>query len=154
MVEEKRIRRARVGEEKVLTDLAIRSKAHWGYDEAFMAACREELTMTPERMRHQVEVAVEADRIVAFIELVPEGEEGVMRLVSLFVDPAFMGRGWGRRLWERSVAIARGMGCRAMIWDADPFAEGFYRRMGGRRIEEVPSGSIPGRRLPRMRIDW
>ena len=29
-----------------LTALCMRSKAHWGYDAAFMHACREELRMT------------------------------------------------------------------------------------------------------------
>ncbi|MEE8545291.1 MAG: hypothetical protein V3T29_05715 [Alphaproteobacteria bacterium] len=41
------IRPARPGEAAALTDLALRSKAHWGYDAAFMAACRAELTVTP-----------------------------------------------------------------------------------------------------------
>ena len=41
------IRPARSGEAKALSDLALRSKAHWGYDAAFMAACRAELTVTP-----------------------------------------------------------------------------------------------------------
>jgi len=34
--------------------------------------------------------------------------------------------------------------------DADPDAEPFYLHHGARRIGEVPSGSIPGRMLPRL----
>lgn len=41
------IRDARPDEAGELTELALRSKAHWGYDEAFMASCREELTVRP-----------------------------------------------------------------------------------------------------------
>nr|WP_211354784.1 hypothetical protein [Stackebrandtia albiflava] len=37
-------------------------------------------------------------------------------------------------------------------WDADPGAEPFYRRMGAVRIGEAPSGSVPGRVLPRMTV--
>ena len=42
-----RIRRARGHEAAALGGLAMRSKAHWGYDAAFMAACRAELDLTP-----------------------------------------------------------------------------------------------------------
>ena len=31
-----------------LSDLALRSKACWGYDPAFLSACRDELTIHPE----------------------------------------------------------------------------------------------------------
>ena len=41
------VRAARAAEAGDLTELALRAKASWGYDAAFMAACRDELTMTP-----------------------------------------------------------------------------------------------------------
>ena len=40
------IRRARPEEAGALSDLAIRSKGHWGYDVAFLASCRAELVPT------------------------------------------------------------------------------------------------------------
>lgn len=45
------LRPAVTSEAKDLTELCIRSKAIWGYDEAFIEACRAELTITAERMR-------------------------------------------------------------------------------------------------------
>ena len=30
-----------------MSDLALRSKAHWGYDASFLAACRVELSLRP-----------------------------------------------------------------------------------------------------------
>ena len=41
------IRLARREETHALSELAFLSKAYWGYDEDFMAACRAELTVTP-----------------------------------------------------------------------------------------------------------
>ena len=35
-------------------------------------------------------------------------------------------------------------------WLADPFAAPFYRRMGMADVGMAPSGSIPGRMLPRL----
>ena len=40
------LRAARPEEAAAISALALRSKAHWGYDEAFLAACRAELTWT------------------------------------------------------------------------------------------------------------
>jgi len=42
--------KARCDDAGVLTDLIMRSKSSNGYDEAFMAACYDELAVTPERM--------------------------------------------------------------------------------------------------------
>src|SRR5918995_3597055 len=40
------IRRARPAEAAVLSALALRSKAHWGYHADFLAACQDDLTLT------------------------------------------------------------------------------------------------------------
>jgi hypothetical protein len=40
------IRPARAGEAEALTALCVRSKAHWGYDAAFMRLCVPPLTMS------------------------------------------------------------------------------------------------------------
>ncbi len=50
------------------------------------------------------------------------------------------------------IAEARALGLSAIDIDADPGAVGFYERMGGRRVGEAPSGSIPGRMLPALVI--
>ena len=43
------------------------------------------------------------------------------------------------------------MGASGITLDADPNSVGFYQRMGMEIVGESPSGSIPGRMLPRMR---
>lgn len=69
-----------------LSDLALRSKGHWGYDEAFLAACEDELTVTRDRLDDEcVIVAVDAaGSPVGFFALVmrPPGAE----LNDLFVE--------------------------------------------------------------------
>jgi hypothetical protein len=40
-----------------------------------------------------------------------------------------------------------------MEWDAEPFAEGFYRTMGGEEIGRSPSAVDRTRSLPRMRLE-
>ena len=44
------IRPASAGEAAALSALALRSKAHWGYDAAFLDACRAELTLRDDEL--------------------------------------------------------------------------------------------------------
>jgi GNAT superfamily N-acetyltransferase len=146
------VRVGRAQEAAALSALALRSKAYWGYDEAFMAACRAELTVDAEMMvRRPTLVAVAADGgIVGYAALdgvPPRGE-----LAALFVDPPAIGQGVGRLLYEHAVALARTLGHHTLTIDADPYAEPFYLAMGAVRIGATPSGSIPGRELPLMSV--
>jgi N-acetylglutamate synthase-like GNAT family acetyltransferase len=141
------IRLASKDEVRLLSELAVRSKGHWGYDAAFLEACRAELTITPARIDMEtVWVAVRAGEVVGFSALLVEGEEA--ELTDLFVDPDHIGSGVGRALWDRTVATCREMGTRRIRIEADPHAEHWYLSRGAVRVGEAPSGSIPGRLLP------
>jgi GNAT superfamily N-acetyltransferase len=74
-----------------------------------------------------------------------------VELTDLFIEPGAMGQGWGRALWDHAVATARAEGYVEMVWESDPFAEGFYLRMGATRFGVVESSVLPGRVLPHMR---
>jgi GNAT superfamily N-acetyltransferase len=144
-----RMRRARIDEAPALTDLAMRAKAHWGYDGAFMDACLDELTVQTDRIASgEIWVADRRGETVGLLEVIVE--EGVAEVYLCFVEPAEMGCGIGRLLWEKAEAIALKGGVSEMGVDSDPNAEGFYEAMGAVRIGEAPSGSIPGRMLPRL----
>jgi ribosomal protein S18 acetylase RimI-like enzyme len=146
-----RIRTARPAEAAALSDLAMRSKAHWGYSAEFLEACRASLTVSPNDCDAGTLLVAEIEgQVAGFARLdgtPPEGE-----LSDLWVDPAFMGRGVGRALFEAITARAARMGFRALLIDADPNAEAFYLHLGAVRIGEVPSTVIPGRTLPLLRF--
>lgn len=146
------LRPARPDEAAALSSLALRSKAHWGYDEAFMAACVEELTLRPsEVVRRRATVAEGTDgRLLGLVTL--EGAPPVGELGLMFVDPDAIGLGVGRLLFEHMREAARAAGFRAVGWSADPNAVPFYEAMGGRHVGVTPSGSIPGRTLPLMEL--
>jgi hypothetical protein len=48
------IRPARPGEEALLTELAVRSKGHWGHDAAFLERARTGLTVRPEHLERWI----------------------------------------------------------------------------------------------------
>jgi GNAT superfamily N-acetyltransferase len=145
-----RIRPGRPDEAAGLGDLALRSKAHWGYDREFLEACRTELMFAPtDVVLRRIHVAERAGRILGFYSLdgdAPNGEIG-----NLWVTPEAIGTGLGRKLWDHAIERASSAGFAVLRIDADPFAEGFYLAMGAVRVGEAPSGSIPGRVLPMLR---
>lgn len=143
------LRPARAGEAAALSELALRSKAHWGYSREFLDAVREELRITEEQLG-DVTVAESAGRVVAFAMLRVEGDHA--ELEHLWVDEPWIGHGIGRTLLQAALADARVRGARVVGLDADPGAEAFYAHHGAVTVERVPSGSIPGRTLPRMVI--
>ncbi|MCB0291707.1 MAG: GNAT family N-acetyltransferase [Calditrichaeota bacterium] len=58
-----------------------------------------------------------------------------------------MGQGAGARLFRHAVAALASHGIKHLKIVSDPHAEGFYQKMGARRVGAVAS-SIPGRALP------
>jgi GNAT superfamily N-acetyltransferase len=147
------IREARPDEAEMLSALAMRSKAHWGYDVDFLEACRADLTLTPREIAESLSFVCEgADGLVGFSRVVLM-DERTAELDALFVDPASIGTGAGKLLWERSVAAARELGAQDLVLQSDPHAEGFYLSRGARRIGEVASALLPGRTLPLMHVD-
>jgi GNAT superfamily N-acetyltransferase len=143
------MRPGRAGDALALSALALRSKAHWGYDARFLEACRDELTIAPAEVETLRILVVEVDGAPAgFVSLA--GTPPVGDLEHLFVDPPFIGAGLGRTLFEAAVALAQEAGFARITVDADPGAEGFYLRMGAVRAGSSPSGSIPGRVLPHL----
>ena len=146
------IRRAKPDEAGLLTELALRSKAYWGYDAAFMARCRAALTVDPDEMRRQPYYVAERDgRILGFYGFEPEGD--AIGLSRFFIEPDEIGGGVGRALMEHAKASARRAGHRTLIAIADPNAARFYEKLGGRPAGSAPSEIDPSRPLPILRFD-
>lgn len=145
------IRPAVSGDATVLSDIAFRSKAYWGYDADFMARCRNELTVTAADIEAKPVFVAERERgrPVGFYAL--DLSDGVADVALLFVDPPVIGTGVGGALWRHLETTARDLGCRIISVEADPYAEEYYLAMGCERIGESPSVSIEGRSLPLLR---
>jgi GNAT superfamily N-acetyltransferase len=143
------IRRAAPGEAAGLTDLALRSKAVWGYDVAFMDACRVELTISAESIRRRPTFLLE-DRghPAGFYQLRLSGPSA--EVAQFLIAPEAMRSGLGRRLWRHLERTARNAGAHRLEVDSDPNAEGFYLAMGMVRCGEAPSGCIADRLLPHL----
>lgn len=162
-----KLRPARAGEAEWLTGLVMRSKAHWGYDAEFLAACAPELRVgAGDPARRRIVVAEDGTggtcetygicgtcgtcgedagrggpAVLGLASL--DGEPPLGRLGLLFVEPAAIGRGTGRLLYRDVLRRAAGLGFRRLVIDADPHAAGFYRAMGAVRADAgAPAGLV------------
>jgi N-acetylglutamate synthase-like GNAT family acetyltransferase len=143
------LREARPDELPSLSDLCLRSKAVWGYDEAFLEACRRELTLQADELdTTKVVVGEDSNGVAGMVQIKVVGTQA--DLLKLFVEPTMLRKGIGCQLFDWAVAEARRRGARQLMVESDPEAAPFYRRMGARDVGVVASGSIPGRLLPRL----
>jgi len=146
------IRAPTIDELSSLSDLCFRSKSVWGYDEKFMAACRAELSFAPSDLETTtIAIAEISGESVGVAQLrVVDGEAD---LLKLFVEPKALRSGTGKALLVWATEVAQKLGATRMTIDADPEAAPFYRRMGAYDVGQAPSGSLPGRMLPRLAMN-
>jgi N-acetylglutamate synthase-like GNAT family acetyltransferase len=147
------IRRARPDEADVLTEIAHAAKRHWGYSESWIEHWQADLTITPEFIaRNEMYVAMIDEEVVGCCALVFSA--ALAELEHMWIRPQHMGTGVGRALFLHAQERAANLEISVLEISADPNAEGFYERMGARRIGEVQS-EIEGqpRVLPRLSVD-
>ncbi len=134
-----------------LSALCLRSKAHWGYDAAFMAACVPVLTIRRADLSAMTwQVADVAERAVGVAAIRCEGETA--SIDKLFVDPGAMGLGVGSTLMGWALQVASAAGARHVLIESDPQAAPFYARFKARQVGEVASDAIEGCVLPLLEI--
>jgi GNAT superfamily N-acetyltransferase len=143
------IRPARPGEAPILTQLCIRSKAHWGYDAAFMAAAARLLRISEREIgAGGVLVASIAEVPCGVASIVPLRRPHWCEISHLFVAPESFGRGIGRALFDAAVELAATWGASHVSILSDPNAAAFYARLGAKRCGAAPSGVARNRMLP------
>ena len=114
-----------------------------------MEACRSELTIQAcELQSTSIAVAEENGKVVGVAQVKANGGEA--DLLKLFVEPTMLRGGVGMQLFHWATSEATAMGAYRMLIEADPDAAPFYRRMGTKDCGFAPSGSIPGRMLPKL----
>jgi GNAT superfamily N-acetyltransferase len=163
-----RIRRVRAEEGSrlapVLTGLCRRAKAHWGYDRELLDRWANDLVITAQDIdRDAVLVAELGDDTptpsIAGFARISRGagtqleRPAPARLNDLWVEPPHIGSGVGRALFDAACEVARTLPADQLLIVSDPNAEGFYLRMGARRIGEEASEVVDGRQLPILLLD-
>ncbi len=137
-----------------MSNLAIRSKAYWGYSTEFLKACKNELVITKNKLgsdKFLYMVAENNGEKLGYyaLEKISKSE---FELEALFVKPEYIGLGIGKELLAHAKKMAAKMGGVALTIQSDPNSEKFYLAAGGVLSGKKESKSIPGRFLPTFRI--
>ena len=150
------IRNAHPDEASLLSELAFRSKAYWGYSLEFLESCRSELTVDASRIGaddYRCIVAADKASILGFYT-VESVQDGVYELEALFVEPEHIGTGIGRSLIQHAISRLSERRASRLIIQGDPNAARFYVAAGARQVGFRESNSIPGRHLPLFEIEF
>lgn len=146
------IRPAEAGDAALLSALALRSKAHWGYSAEFLQACRKELTYDADYLHANTVFVAEHDGSVVGFYALERVSANDAELGAMFVEPDYIGRGFGRALISHAKETASRLGFGVIVIQGDPNAVEFYQAAGAAPCGQRESGSVPGRFLPLFRI--
>lgn len=147
-----KIEKAINNDANILTELTIRSKAHWDYTKEQIEEWREELTITEEYIENnQIYKLLVSKVLVGFYAYQTENETDV-KLNYLFVESKEIGKGYGQVLLTDCLERVSNLGYKRVLLDADPNAEKFYSKNGFRIIGKLQS-SIKDRFLPIMCLE-
>lgn len=144
------IRAAHGYEAQTLSELALRSKATWGYPKDLMRSFEAELMLKAADLGDVFVIEVRG-RVAGFYSLEKVSEISA-ELGHLFVEPGAQKRGLGSVMVADALRRAAERGCRWLEIQGDPNAAQFYERVGAVRVGERESASVPGRMLPLFEI--
>jgi len=144
--------RALADEAPMLRELAIHSKAHWGYPTELMDAWREQCPVSVHYLAAREVHMLKLDGAIAGFFSFARCD-GRVWLEDFWLDPAWIGRGLGRRMWHAAIDTARESGTASFEIEADPNAAGFYEAMGAVRTGAINSPLDARRLLPVLRFD-
>ena len=143
------IRRAKVGEGSILTNIAINSEAYWGYDEEYMESFKNTYGVSENYISNYPTFLIEDNQIiVGFYSILMN--VGETELEYFFINPDYIGKGYGKLLWNHVIENAKSLNIKQLEIVTSPEAIGFYIKMGAVKIGEVESLVKVGRKIPRL----
>lgn len=136
---------------KDLTELTIRSKAHWNYGDKQIEEWRAELTISENYINDNNIYKLVIDKLlIGFYAYQAESNTDI-KLNYLFVEPKYIGKRYGKLLMLDFLRRIENSEFKRVVLDADPNAEKFYSKFGFVVIGKLKS-TIKDRFLPIMAL--
>jgi N-acetylglutamate synthase-like GNAT family acetyltransferase len=142
----------KIHEAKHLTEIALKSKAFWGYSNVLIESWRSDLTVTEKAIANAFIYKFMIDKKVAGFYFLNPPKTKNIELEMLFVAPRYIGKGIGKQLLHHAFKKAKQSHATFMTLLADPNAVPFYQSQGFKIIDKKES-AIVGRFLPVMEKD-
>lgn len=151
------IEKALSSDHLLLTEISFAAKRHWNYPAEYMDLWKDELTITSEYIKRTIVYsAKQLDRLIGFYSIVENpadcysGEIFIQKgfwLEHMFIHPEFHHLGIGRQMIRHMQKIAKNHEIDRLFIFVDPFARGFYDKVGA-DYRHMSKSSIPGRTIP------
>ncbi len=130
-----KIELARTEHASELTEIAISAKRHWNYPDRWIELWTPSLTISTDYiLQNETWMAVVNATPIGFYSLHRDDE--FLWLDNLWVLPAFMGQGIGKKLFQHAVERSRVLDVPILKIEADPNAQSFYEKMGAYKVGE------------------
>ena len=127
-----------------LSEISYLSKKHWGYSEEQLESWKSVIEVSEEELAHNVYWnALWEDEVVGFFSF--DLKEGF--LDEFYLLPELIGRGIGRRMFDRLIEELKNFGVHSIMIVSDPNAQPFYEHMGA-VVVGVQESMAKGRFLP------
>lgn len=144
--------KATVSDAKQLTEIALQSKAFWGYSNELIESWREDLTVTPKMFQEWNIYKYVLDNEIAGFYILNRANIRTSFLEFLFVSPKFINQGLGSKLLNHAKDYCIAGSSAILNVLSDPNAKSFYEKHGFKIIAERES-SVSGRFLPEMEFE-
>ncbi len=77
-------------------------------------------------------------------------EESQRSLEYFFIEPKFIGKGYGKLLWQHVLKSCDSLNIKEFIIVTSPQAQDFYTKLGAKLQREVESLVAKGRKIPQL----
>jgi maltose O-acetyltransferase len=156
-LQEIRIDKVQTYDSVALTEIAFAAKRHWRYPEHYYELWQDELTISDDYISQNIVYKLSyLDSVIGFYSII-ENETDIYSgdifikkgfwLEHMFINPDYHRNGIGRIMINHVKHIAENNGISSLMIFADPFAKGFYDKIGAVYLSKSKS-SIPGRLIP------
>lgn len=135
-----------------ITELAMRSKAHWDYSEEQILSWKEDLTITETDVLEKEIYKLTFEGILVGYYSYYTVDSSTIKLDGLFVDASFVGKWYGRTLITDFLWRIKTTEAKKVTLDSDPHAQKFYEKVWFKKVTQKES-SIKGRFLPIMEME-
>lgn len=142
------IQNAHISDIDAINHLMLMSKAFWGYDDKFLDRFMDIIGIKENYLRNNtIKLVYLNNQFIGFYNFIIH-KDGSFELDNFFLHSDFIGKGFGRKMWEHCCNDARQLGINEFIVWSDPHAENFYIKMGCQKIGERKSPMMPNRYPP------
>ena len=143
--------KAQIQDVDLLTEIAVSSKAYWGYSKDQIEKWKDDLTVTPKMFNDCNIYKFQVNDTIAGFYVLYRANIRTSFLDFLFVSPNFINQGIGSKLLEHAKNLCKRGSCAVLNVLSDPNSETFYLKHGFKVIGRRES-SIKGRFLPEMEL--